>query len=99
MVRSRAVMIAIGINGDGRRCVLAVELANRESASSWQELPAAAEGARAPMGVEFVVSDDHEGLRQSDPEVSARRRSGSVATCTSCATRSTTCRARPTTTA
>lgn len=36
-IRSRAVMVAIGINEDGRRCVLAVELANRESESSWKD--------------------------------------------------------------
>ena len=35
VIRSRAVMIGIGINWEGRRCVLGVELANRESSSSW----------------------------------------------------------------
>jgi putative transposase len=38
VIRSQAVMIAIGIDWEGRRCVLAVELANRESASSWKGL-------------------------------------------------------------
>jgi transposase-like protein len=37
VIRSQAVQVAIGINPDGRRCVLAVELANRESTSSWRE--------------------------------------------------------------
>jgi transposase-like protein len=37
VIRSRAVLIAIGVNWDGRRCVLGVELANRESASSWRD--------------------------------------------------------------
>jgi putative transposase len=37
VIRSQAVMIAIGIGWEGRRCVLAVELANRESASSWKD--------------------------------------------------------------
>jgi putative transposase len=36
-IRSRAVMIAIGIDWEGRRQILAVELANRESASSWKD--------------------------------------------------------------
>lgn len=36
VIRSQAVQIAIGINWEGRRQVLAVELANRESASSWK---------------------------------------------------------------
>jgi putative transposase len=36
-VRSQAVLVAIGINWEGRRNILAVELANRESTSSWKE--------------------------------------------------------------
>ncbi len=35
VIGSQAVQVAIGINWEGRRCVLAVEMANRESASSW----------------------------------------------------------------
>src|ERR1043165_4424223 len=38
VIRTRAVMIAIGINWDGRRSVLAVDLANRESSTSCREL-------------------------------------------------------------
>jgi putative transposase len=34
VIRSQAVLIAIGINWEGQRQVLAVELANRESATS-----------------------------------------------------------------
>src|SRR5580692_7324014 len=37
VIRSQAVLVAIGINREGRRCVLGVELANRESTSSWRE--------------------------------------------------------------
>lgn len=37
VIRSRAVLVAIGIDWDGRRQILAVELANRESATSWRE--------------------------------------------------------------
>ncbi len=37
VIRSRAVLVAIGINWEGRREVLAVELANRESRSSWRD--------------------------------------------------------------
>ena len=36
VIASQAVLIAIGIDCDGRRQVLAVELANRESRSSWK---------------------------------------------------------------
>jgi putative transposase len=46
IIVSQAVLTAIGIDWDGRRQVLAVELANRESRSSWG-LPFRAEGARS----------------------------------------------------
>lgn len=38
IISSQAVQVAIGINWKGRRCVQGVELANRESESSWKEL-------------------------------------------------------------
>ncbi len=68
VIRSRAVLIAIGINWDGRRCVLGVELANRETQSSWRSF---LEGLRdrGLGGVEFVVSDDHSGLRKAVMEI------------------------------
>ncbi|MEY9981540.1 hypothetical protein ABH995_000877 [Bradyrhizobium yuanmingense] len=52
--------------------MLAVELANRESRSSWMKF---LEGlkARGLHGVEFVVSDDHPGLKKAAPEVLDRR--------------------------
>ena len=64
VIRSQAVLVAIGVNGEGRRCVLAVELASRESLTSWRDL---LEGlkARGLRGVQFVVTDDHEGLRRA----------------------------------
>src|SRR3954467_7773146 len=55
-VRSQAVLVAIGINWEGKRSVLAVELASRESLSSWRELLIGLRG-RSLHGVEFVVSD------------------------------------------
>lgn len=67
-VRSQAVLVAIGINGEGRRCVLGVEAANRESTSSWQELLLQLR-TRGLRGVEFTVSDDHPGLRRAIAEV------------------------------
>lgn len=62
VIRSQAVLVAIGIDWEGRRCVLAVELANRESISSWKEFVMALK-QRGLKGVDFVVSDDHPGLR------------------------------------
>jgi putative transposase len=67
-VRSQAVLVAIGINWEGRRNVLAVELAQRESISSWRELLVSLR-QRSLQGVEFVVSDDHAGLRRAIQEV------------------------------
>lgn len=64
VVSSRAVLIALGISWEGRRCVLAVELANRESRTTWRELLLQLK-ERGLRGVEFVVSDDHEGLKQA----------------------------------
>lgn len=68
VVRSRAVLVAIGINWEGRRCVLAVELANRESTSSWRDFLLQLK-QRGLHGVEFVVTDDHAGLRRAITEV------------------------------
>jgi putative transposase len=68
VIRSRAVQVAIGINWDGRRCILAVELANRESTTSWREFLLALK-QRGLSGVGFVVSDHHEGLRQAIAQV------------------------------
>lgn len=68
VIRSQAVMIAIGVDWEGRRNVLAVELAHRESQSSWKEFALKLK-QRGLKGVEFVVSDDHPGLRSAAAEV------------------------------
>src|SRR5215470_8067837 len=68
VIRSQAVMIAIGVDWEGRRNVLAVELANRESQSSWKEFCLRLK-TRGLNGVELVISDDHAGLRQAITEV------------------------------
>jgi putative transposase len=57
VILSQAVLIAIGIDWDGRRHVLAVELAYRESRSSRRDFVLALK-ARGLHGVEFVVADD-----------------------------------------
>jgi putative transposase len=68
VIRTRAVMIAIGINWDGRRSVLAVELANRESGTSWRDFLLMLK-QRGLCGVEFVASDHHAGLKKSIGEL------------------------------
>ncbi len=68
VIRSQAVQIAIGINEEGRRQILAVELANRESQTSWKDVLLELK-SRGLRGVEFVVSDDHPGLKRAIAEV------------------------------
>lgn len=58
VITSQAVLIAIGIDWDGRRQVLGVELANRESQSNWRDFLLRLR-ERGLAGVEFVVADDH----------------------------------------
>jgi putative transposase len=68
VIRSQAVQVAIGINRDGRRCMLAVEMANRESQSSWTEFLVKLK-ERGLRGVVMVVSDDHPALKRAISEV------------------------------
>lgn len=68
IINSQAVLIALGINWEGRREVLAVDVANRESNSSWKDFLAKLRD-RGLSGVEFVVSDHHHGIRNALREV------------------------------
>jgi putative transposase len=68
VIRSRAVLVAIGIDWEGRRRILGVELANRESATSWREFLLGLK-ARGLRGVRLAISDDHQGLKRAIAEV------------------------------
>jgi putative transposase len=68
VIVSQAVLVAVAVDEDGRRQILAVELANRESRSSWRDFLSGLK-ARGLAGVEFVVSDNHEGLKAAIREV------------------------------
>jgi putative transposase len=68
VIQNQAVLIAVAVEGEGRRQVLAVELANRESRSSWKDFLQDLKD-RGLHGVEFVVSDDHPGLKAAIREV------------------------------
>jgi putative transposase len=70
VITSQAVLIAVAVDGEGRRQVLSVDLANRESRSSWRDFLLALR-QRGLHGVEFVVSDDHPGLKAAIREVLA----------------------------
>ena len=68
VVRQQAVLTALGVSWEGRRCVLAVELANRETQSSWKEFLLGLK-KRGLRGVQLVISDNHAGLRKAISEV------------------------------
>jgi transposase-like protein len=61
-VVSQGVLIVAGVRDDGRREILAVEVADTESEATYQELFRRLKG-RGLHGVELVTSDDHAGLR------------------------------------
>jgi len=68
VIRSRAVLVAIGIDWEGRRRILGVELAGRESATSWREFLLGLK-ERGLRGVQLVISDDHQGLKRAIGQV------------------------------
>ena len=67
-VRTRAVQIAVGIDPEGQRHVLAVELAEQESEASWTAFLTQLK-ERGLHGVQYVASDSHEGLRRAIEKV------------------------------
>ena len=68
IIQSQAVLLAIGINWEGQRQILGVELANRESQTSWRDFLLGLK-QRGLRGVELAVSDDHAGLRKAIAEI------------------------------
>ena len=68
VIQSQAVFMARVINEAGRRHVLGVELSNRESRSSWTAFVTGLK-TRGRHGVEFVVSDDHAGIKRAVREL------------------------------
>lgn len=62
VVRDAAVLSAIGIGPDERRRVLGVSVALSEAEVHWRAFLESLQ-ARGLRGVEYVVSDDHAGLR------------------------------------
>ena len=71
VIRSQAVLIAVAVGWDGRRSVLGVELANRESRSSWRNFLLGMK-ERGVHADEFVMADT---IRAQDG--GARRHGGS----------------------
>ena len=59
---SVAVIIAVGVNTDGRRDVLGMEIVKSEAESNWTEIQPKLT-RRGPRGIKLVVSDTHEGIK------------------------------------
>ena len=80
---SVAVIVAVGVNGDGRREILGLDIGPSEAETFWTAFlrKLARRGLR---GVKLVISDAHEGIKAAHyPRFSMRR--GSGAACISCA--------------
>jgi transposase-like protein len=61
-VRSLAVLLAIGINSEGKREILGVSVSLSEAEVHWREFLQSLL-ARGLSGMELVISDDHSGLK------------------------------------
>jgi len=61
-VRSSAVLIAVGVQADGKRSVLGVSVSLSEAEVHWREFLSSLQ-KRGMRGTRLVVSDDHEGLK------------------------------------
>lgn len=59
---SRAVIVAVAVNDDGRREVLGVATGPSEAETFWTEFLRSLAG-RGLRGVKLVIADDHKGLR------------------------------------
>jgi hypothetical protein len=81
VIRSRAVLVAIGVDWEGRRQILGVELANRESSSSWKEVSRAGACAEYSLSSATIIQDCEALLLRS-----YRKLFGSVVMCIFCVT-------------
>jgi len=79
---SAAVIVAVGVNGDGRREILGLDIGPSEAEAFWTGFlrKLARRGLR---GVKLVISDAHEGTRRPWPRCSTPP--GNAVACTSCA--------------
>lgn len=68
VVSSKAVLIAIGVNWEGKREILSIEIVNRESTNSWKDFISKLK-ARGLHGVQLVISDAHMGLQGAITEL------------------------------
>lgn len=64
LVMSQAVLIVVGISAKGKRDILSVDIGNSENEQEWSGVFERLK-ARGLSGVQYVVSDDHQGLVKS----------------------------------
>lgn len=67
-VTTRAVVVAVGVNGEGRREVLGLSVGPAETEAFWTEF-LRDPGRRGLQDVKLVVSDAHEGLKRATAKV------------------------------
>ncbi len=63
-VMSQAVLIVVGISSSGKREILSVDIGNSENQQEWSGVLDRLK-SRGLKGVQFIVSDDHQGLVKS----------------------------------
>jgi putative transposase len=63
-VRPRSVLLAIGVNQHGYREILGLQIGDSESEVSWSDFFIWLK-ERGLQGVDFVTSDDHQGLKKA----------------------------------
>ena len=61
IVMSQAVLVVVGISASGHREILSVDIGNSENEQEWSAIFQRLK-SRGLSGVQFVVSDDHQGL-------------------------------------
>ena len=98
VIRSQAVLVAVGIGAGGRRSIVGVELTHRESSPSWRKVPERLR-ERGLGGPGLVVSDDHAGLKKAVAETLAHSSLATLLGALSAECGGTICRARPAATA
>ncbi len=72
-VRSVAVLIALGVDSEGRREVLGLDVVSSESRQSWSEFLRSLQH-RGLKPVRLIISDEHEGLKAAIAAVMPSRR-------------------------
>ena len=63
-IRSKALLLAVGINPEGRKEILGFDICDTEKSSTWKSFFESLK-SRGLRGVDLVISDSHKGLVES----------------------------------